>query len=57
MHVALNYCKKLKDSDIVVVILGDSGRAYLSKVFKEETLENASNKNVPEIKHASTLSK
>lgn len=33
MHVALEYCKKLKPSDVVVVILADSGRAYLSKVF------------------------
>ncbi|MFA5074595.1 MAG: cysteine synthase family protein [Candidatus Babeliales bacterium] len=33
MHVALDYCKNLKETDIVVVIFGDSGRAYLSKVF------------------------
>ena len=36
MHVALEYCKNLKESDIVVVIFGDSGRAYLSKVFAED---------------------
>ena len=36
MHVALNYAKKLKESDTLVVILADSGRNYLSKVFAEE---------------------
>jgi len=33
MHVALQYCKKLNTNDIVVIIFGDSGRAYLNKVF------------------------
>ena len=33
MHVALEYAKKLKKSDTMVVIFADSGRAYLSKVF------------------------
>jgi len=33
MHIALKYCEKLKESDIAVVILADSGRAYLSKLF------------------------
>ena len=33
VHVALDYCKTLSDKDIVVVTFGDSGRAYLSKVF------------------------
>lgn len=33
MHVALEYCKKLKETDVVVVIFADSGRAYLSKAF------------------------
>lgn len=33
MHVALQYAKKLKSSDVVVVIFADSGRNYLSKVF------------------------
>jgi len=33
MHVALNYAKNLTADDVMVVILADSGRAYLSKVF------------------------
>ena len=33
MHVALNYAKKMKPTDVGVVMFGDSGRAYLSKVF------------------------
>ncbi len=33
MHVALEYAKKLKQSDLMVVIFADSGRNYLSKVF------------------------
>ncbi len=38
MHVALEYAKKLTEKDVLVVILADSGRAYMSKVFaaKEE---------------------
>ncbi len=38
MHVALNYCKNLTEKDIVVIIFGDSGRAYLSKVFAQEDI-------------------
>lgn len=33
MHVALEYAKKLKETDTMLVIFADSGRAYLSKVF------------------------
>ncbi|MBF8263944.1 MAG: Cystathionine beta-synthase [Parachlamydiales bacterium] len=33
MHVALQYAQKLKKDDVMVVILADSGRNYLSKVF------------------------
>ncbi|MCK4265364.1 cysteine synthase family protein [Candidatus Babeliales bacterium] len=33
MEVALNKAKQLTEDDIIVVILADSGRAYLSKVF------------------------
>jgi len=33
MHVALQYAKKLSKNDIIVLILADSGRNYLSKVF------------------------
>ncbi|MBD3231649.1 pyridoxal-phosphate dependent enzyme [Candidatus Dependentiae bacterium] len=40
MHVALQYCKKLTNQDVVVVIFGDSGRAYLSKVFAQDDIEN-----------------
>lgn len=46
MHIALKYCQNLKESDIVVVILGDSGRAYLSKVFMDDVVET----KTPEIK-------
>jgi cystathionine beta-synthase len=33
MHVALQYAQKLSKTDVLVVILADSGRNYLSKVF------------------------
>lgn len=33
MHVALEYCKTLNATDVVVVIFADSGRNYLSKIF------------------------
>jgi cystathionine beta-synthase len=33
MHVALEYAKNLTEKDVMVVILADSGRNYLSKVF------------------------
>lgn len=33
MHVLFNYAKKLTPSDVIVVMFGDSGRAYLRKVF------------------------
>ncbi len=33
MHIALEYCKNLSENDVVVVILADSGKNYLSKVF------------------------
>lgn len=33
MHATLEYCKKLSENDVVLVIFADSGRAYLSKVF------------------------
>lgn len=33
MHVALEYCKNLTQDDVVVVILADSGKNYLSKIF------------------------
>lgn len=33
MHVVLEYSKKMSNTDTIVVIFSDSGRAYLSKVF------------------------
>lgn len=33
LHAALIYAQKMKESDIAVLMFGDSGRAYLSKVF------------------------
>ena len=33
MHVALQFAERLTEDDVVVVILADSGRAYLSKLF------------------------
>jgi len=36
MHVALEEAKKLSEDDVMVVIFGDSGRNYLSKVFADE---------------------
>jgi cystathionine beta-synthase len=36
MHVALEYAKTLKETDVVVVIFADSGKNYLSKVFMNE---------------------
>lgn len=46
MHVALEYCKNLKPTDVVVLMFADSGRAYLSKVFmsqdQSEVLKNVS---------------
>lgn len=32
-YAAEQYCKKLKETDLVVIIFGDSGRAYLTKNF------------------------
>ncbi len=42
MHAAINYCKTLPENSIVVLTFGDSGRAYLQKVFGE----NAKFKNI-----------
>lgn len=36
MHVALEYAKKLTEKDVLVVILADSGRAYISKIFAQK---------------------
>ncbi len=38
MDATLNYCKDLKESDIVVIVFGDSGRSYLKKVFGSSAL-------------------
>lgn len=42
MHVALEYDKKLTKDDLAVVMIADSGRAYLSKVFVDKKIENKS---------------
>ncbi len=36
MHVALEKAKQLSVDDVMVVVLADSGRAYLSKVFSSQ---------------------
>ncbi len=36
MHVALDQAKNLTEDDVMVVIFGDSGRNYLSKIFADE---------------------
>ncbi len=36
MHVTLQYAQKLSQRDVIVVILADSGRNYLSKVFSSK---------------------
>ncbi|MFH1831913.1 MAG: cysteine synthase family protein [bacterium] len=40
MHIALEYAKTLTEKDILVVILADSGRSYISKVFAKQAEEN-----------------
>jgi cystathionine beta-synthase len=45
MHVALEYCKKLKETDLVVVIFADSGRNYLSKIFTKNQEQNVDKKS------------
>ncbi len=44
ISVALKYCENLPEDAIVVLTIGDSGRAYLSKVFMEESDSNFSTK-------------
>lgn len=46
MHVALEYSKNLKSTDVAVVIFADSGRAYLSKVFGQEALVDAEHEHI-----------
>lgn len=41
MHVALEYAKNLKESDVVVVILADSGKSYLNKAFMNSPILGA----------------
>lgn len=36
MHAVLEYCKGLSENDVVVVMLPDSGKAYLSKIFPQD---------------------
>ena len=42
VHVARQYAKALTKDDVVVIILADSGRSYLSKVFAEEQIASRS---------------
>lgn len=39
LAAAVKYAKKLKNSEVVVVILPDTGRNYISKIFDEKWLE------------------
>jgi len=39
MQVALNYANRLSPLDVMVVILADSGKNYLSKIFFQQTSE------------------
>lgn len=46
LAVALEYAKKLTEQDVLVVILADSGKSYLSKVFvNKETEKTISSSN------------
>jgi cystathionine beta-synthase len=47
MHIALEYCKNLTEDDVVVVILADSGKNYLSKIFATQQINAAQIKNTP----------
>jgi cystathionine beta-synthase len=38
MHVALEYAKKLTENDVIVLILADSGKSYLNKVFMQSPI-------------------
>lgn len=40
LHVALKYAQQLSEDDVVVVMLADSGRAYLSKVFMAQQADH-----------------
>lgn len=40
LHVAMKYAQQLTEKDVVVLILADSGRAYLSKVFMTQQPEH-----------------
>ncbi len=46
IHVALEYAKKLTPHDVVVMILADSGRAYLQKVFMQNTPAKQSGREI-----------
>ncbi|KKP24777.1 MAG: Cystathionine beta-synthase [candidate division TM6 bacterium GW2011_GWF2_28_16] len=46
MHAAIEYCKKLDKNDVVVLTFGDSGRAYLQKLFGENAKFKDININV-----------
>ncbi len=54
MHIALEYSKNLKSTDVVVVIFADSGRAYLSKVFGEEALLKQTHEHIQKLSVSET---
>ena len=54
MHVALEYCKNLTENDVVVVILADSGKNYLSKVFIDRSIGSVKEK-ISENKNMETV--
>lgn len=41
LHIAIKYAQQLSSDDVVVIILADSGRAYLSKVFMGQQPESS----------------
>lgn len=56
MSIALEYVKKLTEKDVVVVILADSGRNYLSKIFMDDKTTDVKNKINKEMQEHSLLS-
>jgi cystathionine beta-synthase len=51
LHVAVKYAQQLSPSDVVVIVLGDSGRAYLSKVFMTDQAQEQTAKRTTPTAH------
>lgn len=51
LHVAMKFAQQLSEKDVVVVMLADSGRAYLSKVFMNQYADQSEVKSTPKIVH------